>query len=1063
MRNSIVLRAGMALGLVLMLIGMALTPPVSAQTAVSETDAATPATLEVLVFEGGRPVSDLIVRFSDASGRTDSAGTWRAEIRPAQDRLTVFDNAQALTALPMTLRAGEIVQIIITLRGDERRAFVSIESSLGMSQLALPAADDAQPVSAGEGVLSGRVVSTEGGEPIENARVFVSGTPIELRTDAEGRFRSAVPAGEYSISVLHAEFATRTIDGVTVEADAETQRDFELPPAGLELAEFVVVEPFIEGSLTSVIAEQRETASVANVLGAEQISRAGDGDVGSALSRVTGLTLVDGQFIYIRGLGERYSSTLVNGANVPSPDPTRKVVPLDLFPTGVIRSILVQKGYSPDMPGDFGGGVVEIRTRGIPEEDFFSIGLSLGYREGTTFDDGLTYRGGDRDWTGFDDGTRDIPDPIVDLIAGGRKLPLQQTPFTPDGLTEEELEELGESLPNIYDIEEKELGPDRGISIEGGKLFTFGNELSAGVTGSLLWDDAWRARTEDRRSFIPLGDGSLRLNDDYTIERTTRTIGLSGFLTGGVNYNDLHEIDLTTMLLRQTEDETTRQTGFNLDEDGDIRISELEWQERQLMSHQAEGSHVFPILNSSRIEWGYSQSEAELSTPDQRSYRYDPDEQAGFIFSRRSDSNIRRYTQLDDSAVDFGADLFVPFSFTDLIDGELSGGFRVLEKQRDSTIRRFKFERISRLTLDERRQQDLEDILVPENIGPGGVQLQEITRNSDTYAASLDIDAYYGNLDFTIAERIRLSGGVRVEEWKQNVRTFSLFEPDTVESDSNLSDTSLFPSASLTWLISDRQQLRLSYAETIIRPDFKELSDSPFTDPILEREVVGNPELLPSDVQHADIRWEFYPEPGELLSIGAFYKRIEQPIELTVQPGVVQLLTYANAEEAENFGIELEGRKTLGFLDRWLGWERVFDPFYLAGNVSIIESEITIDPEDRGILTSTSRELQGQSPMIINFQLGYDRPELGIEATLLYNFVGERITEVGVLGAPDKVEQGAGQLDAVFRWGWSDHWSMSLKFSNLLDAKFQIKQGPETTQRYKNGRTASIGISYDFL
>lgn len=1063
MRNSIFLRAGMALGLLLILIGLALTPAVSAQTAESGSDTVPAATLEVLVFEGGRPVSDLIVRFADASGRTGPAGTWRAEIPPAEDRLTLFDNAQALTALPMALRPGEIVQIIITLRGEERRAFVSVESSLGMSQLAIPSAEEAAPAASGEGVLFGRVVSTEGGEPIENARVFVSGTPIEMRTDAEGRFRSAVPAGKYSISVLHAEFATRTIDGVTVEPDAETQRDFELPPAGLELAEFVVVEPFIEGSLTSVIAEQRETASVANVLGAEQISRSGDGDVGSALSRVTGLTLVDGQFIYIRGLGERYSSTLVNGANVPSPDPTRKVVPLDLFPTGVIESILVQKGYSPDMPGDFGGGVVEIRTRGIPEEDFFSLGLSLGYREGTTFDEGLSYRGGDRDWTGFDNGTRQLPALIAEATADGRRLPGVESFFNPDGISEEELEALGESFPNIYDIEEKTLPPDTGVSIEGGKLFAFGNDLSAGVTGSVLWDDSWRARTEERRSFVPRGDGSLRRNDDYTIERTTRTIGLSGFLTGGVNYADLHSIDLTAMLLRQTEDETSRQIGFNLDEDGIIKINELEWQERQLISYQAEGRHVFPFLASTRLEWDFSDSVAGLETPDQRRYRFDPDPVSEFIFSRRADSNVRRFTNLDDNATDYGGDLIVPVAPASWLDGEVSAGYRNVDKSRDSTIRRFAFDDIFNLSQELLRSGSLEEIFAPANISPDGAALQEITRNTDTYTASLDIEGFYGNLDFTFFDTLRLAGGLRVEDWSQEVTTFDLFNPDAPPVVADLGDEDLFPAGSATWLISDRQQLRFSYAETIIRPDFKELSPAPFTDPVLEREVIGNPDLVPSDVIHYDLRWEFYPSPSELLSVGVFYKLIDQPIELTVQPGVEERLSYANAQEAENFGVEFEGRKKLGFLDRWLGWDDVFEPFYAAGNVSIIESEITIPPERQGILTSESRALQGQSPLIINLQLGYDRSDLGLEATVLYNFVGERITEVGVRGAPDQIEQGAGQLDAVFRWSWSDHWALSLKFGNLLDAKFEIKQGPETTQRYKNGRTASIGISYDFL
>jgi len=1073
MRDSTQTRAGLILGLLLTSLGMLLTPLASAQdgqegaavnTAETPDEDQAPAELEVLVFEGGRPVDGLIVRFGEATGRTVD-GSWRAQVAPDQGRLTVFDNAQALTALPLTLRPGEVAQIIITLKGPDRRALVSIESSYGESQVELDApggvlAGDAEQ---GSGVLAGRVVSTEDGAPIENARVFVSGTPIEVRTDEQGRFKAEVPVGEYAVSVLHSEFATRTVDDVGIAADETTERNFELPPAGLELAEYVVVEPFIEGSLSSVIDEQRTSANVANVLGAEQISRAGDGDAGSALARVTGLTLVDGQFIFIRGLGERYSSTLLNGANVPSPDPTRKVVPLDLFPTGVIRSINVQKGYSPDMPGNFGGGVVEIRTRGIPEEDFFEVGISTGFRDGTTFKKGLTYEGGDRDFTGFDDGTRALPDPIAEATADDTKLPAKESFFNPDGITPEELEALGESFPNIYDIDRDRVGPDRGVSIEGGKVLEFSDDFTAGVTGSILWGDEWETRTEDRQTFIPLGDGSLRSNDDFVIDRTTRTINLTGFLTAGLNYKDLHEVDVTSMILRQTEDETTSQVGFNLDEDGDIKINELEWEDRELIANQLQGRHVFEFLNGSVLEWDYSESRARLETPDQRRYRFDSDDgPTGFIFSRRGDSNVRRFTDLVDRSLDYGADVALPFE-AGFIDAELSGGFRQLEKDRDSSIRRFQFDGVGSLGPEIRRLESVEEILSPENIGPDGVELSEITRPSDNYTAALDVDAFYGNLDFTIADTLRISGGVRLEDWTQTVTTFDLFSPDSEPVISSLGDEDLFPAVALTWFITDRQQLRASYAETIIRPDFKELSPAPFTDPVLEREVIGNAEVVSSDVTHFDLRWEFYPSADELISFGAFYKLIDQPIELTVQPGVEQRLTFANAEEAENFGVEFEARKQLGFLDSWLDTGAFFDKFFLAGNFSVIESEITIPDDARGILTETSRELQGQSPLIVNLQAGYDNPDLGIQATVLYNFVGERIVEVGVLGAPDQIEQGAGELDVVFRWQLNDFLSVSAKAGNLLDSPFDVRQGDKITQKYTKGRTLGLGLTFDFL
>lgn len=1029
-------------------------------------EVAAPARLTVLVFEGGRPVSGLTVRLGEAAGRTDADGAWRARLQAVEDRLTVFDGGQALLALPLQLRPGEVAQVLVTLTGESRRARVSIESSHEAADAPLVAAVPETEPEDGTGVLTGRVVSTETGEPVAGARLFVSGTPVEARTGADGTFRVEVPVGEYAVSVLHGQFATRTVDGVQVRADSATERSFELPPAGLELAEYVVVQPYIEGSLTSVIAEQRDAAGVANVLGAEQMSRAGDSDAGSALARVTGLTLVDGQFIYIRGLGERYSSTLLNGANVPSPDPTRKVVPLNLFPTGVIRSILVQKGYSPDMPGDFGGGAVEIRTRGIPEEDFLSIGISAGYREGTTFEQGLTYDGGSRDWTGFDDGTRSLPREIAEVTGDDTRLPPVANSFNPDGLSPEELEALGESFPNIYDIDRRRIGPDRGLSIEGGKLFEPGENWTAGISASVLWDDSWATRTEIRNTFIPLGDGSLRSNDRYTIERTTREINLSGFLTAGIAFRDDHRLKLTSMILRQTEDETSSQFGYNLDEDGDIRINQLEWEERQLISNQLEGFHRFGMLGDLELKWDYSSGRASLDVPDLRRYRYDPDPVAGLIFSRRGDSNVRRFSELADRSEDFGMDAAKPWTIGSLVTGTLAVGYRQVEKSRNSSIRRFQFGNTSRLSPDERRNDSLEEILTPGNIGPGGVELIEATRSTDNYAASLDITAGYANLDFTVAERVRIVAGARIEDWTQNVTTFQLFDPENQPIVSELGNEDLFPAASVTWYITGRQQLRGSYAETIIRPDFKEVSPAPFTDPVLDREVIGNAELVPSAVRHFDLRYEFYPGESELLSVGLFYKQIDDPIELTVEAGVEQRLTYANAEQAENFGIELEGRLQLGFLDRfagrWLDTGGLMERFFVAGNLAWIDSEITIAPEDQGILTSTSRELQGQSPLIANVQLGYDDEDRGISANLLYNHVGERITEVGVLGAPDKFEQATHQLDFNFSWSWSERWSVSLKLKNLLDERFQITQGSETTQAYKKGREVGLGIDLDF-
>ncbi|MBB6086001.1 TonB-dependent receptor [Wenzhouxiangella marina] len=1031
--------------------------PTSAQT-IASADAEAPASLSLLVFENGRPVPGLLVSARERRTRTDADGSVLLELAPGPLRLRVADTATELTVLPLTLRPSEILQIIVTLRGPERRAFVSIESSHALDAPAAVTETRETVEQEGAGVLSGRIVSTEDESPVVEARLFVSGTPVEVRTDEEGRYRIELPVGRYAVSVLHPDFATRTIDGVEVLADQTTERDFQLPPAGLELAEFVVVEPFIQGSLSSVIDEQRTVAGVANVIGAEQFSRSGDGDAGSALSRVTGLTLVGGEFVYIRGLGERYSSTLLNGANVPSPDPTRKVVPLNLFPTGVIESILVQKSYSPEMPGDFGGGAVEIRTRGIPEEDFFSIGFSVGARQDSTGEKGLGYRGGDLDFLGIDDGTRELSRLAREATANNTQL-RAANPFFPEGIPPEEMEAIGESFPVIYDARPKTLGPDLGLSIEGGQRFDFAERWTAGFTAAILWGDSEQTRVEERRSFTPLGDGSLQPNDDYTIDRTRRNVELSGFLTAGLSFDDRHSIDVTSMILRQTEDEVSVQEGFNLDEDGIIRITELEWEERELISNQVEGAHRFSSLADLGLEWDYSESRANRYVPDQRRYRYDPDSIADFIFSRRADNNVRRFSNLDDKAIDWGIDLDLPWSLGP-IELTASAGYRLLEKDRASSIRRFQFGGANTLSFDQRRAPSLEDIFNADTIEVGGVVIGESTRATDNYSASLDVEAYYGNLDMTFFERLRLSAGARMEDWDQSVTTFALFDPNAEPILAELEETDLLPAAALTWYLTDRQQLRVGFAETLIRPDFKELSPAPFTDPVLNREVIGNENLQPSAVTHYDLRWEFYPSPDELVSLGVFYKLIDQPIELTVEPGVEQRLTFTNALEAENFGIEFEARQQLAPLARrWpaLGW---LDRFFVAGNLSWIESEISID--ELGILTSSSRALQGQSPYIINVQLGYDDPDRGLSATLLFNQVGARIAEVGVLGAPDKEESPAPQLDFIIQYRWRDWLGLKAKFGNLLDSDFEVRQGDEITQRYNVGRTVSLSVDLDF-
>ncbi|MDT8450780.1 MAG: TonB-dependent receptor, partial [Wenzhouxiangellaceae bacterium] len=1017
MRSSFLSRAAHWLGLVSIVFGLMVSLTARAQSANGRAEAeppaaadaaSQPAQLEVLVFEDGRPVDDLIVRFGEAAGRT-ADGVWRAELPPASDRLTVFDHGQALTAMPLELRAGEIVQIIISLKGPERRAEVSIESSFGPGLTNLDERQSRQPAEAGSGTLTGRVVSTEDGAPIAGARVFVSGTPIEVRTGEQGRFSTEVPAGDYAVSVLHAEFATRTIENVAIAPDATTERNFELPPAGLELAEFVVVEPFIEGSLTEVVAIRRESTAVTDVLSAEQISRAGDSDVGAALKRVTGLTLVRGEFIFVRGLGERYSSVELNGATLPSPDPTRRVLPMDLFPADIVSRIVVQKTADAEMPAAFGGGNVQMTTRQFPEEFVFNVGYSTAYNSESTWQTARSYDGGDRDWTGFDDDTRDVPPLLDDATANGQFL-RRASLFNPEGVSPEQLEAIGEQVAarTPFSTRNKELPADRGFGVTLGNSWTFGTGIQGGFLATVDYSDEWRFRDEQRRTFAATNEGLQPVND-LDVQRTLRNIDLSGFLTGGIEIGDWTSLGTNVMLLRKSEDETRFDEGIV--DSQLLQRFKLEWTENQLFAAQWFGDHTVPGLGLN-LDWQFTKGRATREDPNTVDWRRDDDDRDGvFVFSGRADGNSQSWAVLDEDLTDWSIDLRQPLPELGFAKIALKGGLGRTRRDRISILRTFSF--------DGRVPRDLvelpqEEIIAPENIGPRRLELGESTRATDNYTAEQELDTWFVMLETDLFDRLVMTGGLRHESNFQNVITDDFSNPDAPPQIGEIDDDDDLLSGSLTWRITDNAQLRLGYAETLSRPDFREISPAPFTDPQTDLRTVGNLDLETTSIENFDARFEYYFNEIDSFSFAYFTKDLSDPIEQVVTSGGSgTLVTLQNAESATVDGWEVDLYRSLGLVNDWqwldrirMGWLRGIglEHFFIAANYTDLSTEINIDAETSNI-TNPTRRLQGASPWVVNAQIGYTSPREDLELTLLFNSFGERISRAGTQGQPDIFEE----------------------------------------------------------
>ena len=1038
--------------------------------------AADPAALSVVLFDGNAPLANAEVQVDgSARGRTDADGSLHIVLPAGPHRLSIRRDSNEVAALDIVLVERDDAELIATLYPDAAPSLF-FESTAQAGSASSGSAAQKPAVVGPPGILSGRIVSAEDGKPVAGARVFISGTPLDVVSDAQGQFQAELAAGSYSLSVLAPGFGAQTVEGVAITAEQTTARDLELTPAGLELPEYVVLEPFVEGSLAAFAEERRNSGAVTDVLGAEQIARAGDSDAAGALKRVTGLTLVDGKFVFVRGLGERYSSVLLNGAQIPSPDPTRRVIPLDLFPTEILQGVVVQKTFSADMPGEFGGGTVQLRTKGFPESPLFKVSVGSAWIDGTTGKQGLREFGSGSDVSGYDDGSRALPGALDDLRRRGIFL-RPRSPANPNGLTPAELEAVGEDLASgRYDIDRRRIGPDTNLAIAGGNSWQFGEQWRVGFLASFRHSQTWDTSDEVRRVFQATGSG-LALRDDLQLTRTEREIDTSGFAVAGIDYGDDHKLRFTDMIVRQTENEARTSTGEQANQS--VQLSLIEWIENELKTKQASGEHHFPMLavlgseQAPQLDWLYTRAVAGRYAPFTREYRYDVSDDGSAVFSLGNDSNTTTFADLNDHSRSWDLGLRLPFALSDNFSGALGAQVSRLNRDRDSYVRRFFFVASGPLARDPDLLElpSLDDILDPDTIAANGFRLTEITQPSDTYRANQTLDADGFTLDMSLWHTVNLNLGLRHEKNFQQVTTFSVLRPTDPPVVALLDTTDNLPSLAATWLIDEQQQLRLAYSETLSRPDFRELSASTFIDPLLDIVTFGNPDLQPTSIRHYDARWEYYFSPTESVSLALFRKEFTNPIEKQLVPGGGSLLlTLENAQSATNQGVEVDAYKQLGFLNdwaerwtplQWLGMQRVdWANWNLSANYAYIESDIQLDPAKSGFNTNLSRALEGQSPYVVNLQLGYQAADGRREANLLYNVSGARIVQVGVDGQPDVFEQPFDQLDFTFKQKLGEDWAVRLKLRNLLDPKVLFTQGGETTRAFRKGREFAISLEW---
>lgn len=823
----------------------------------------------------------------------------------------------------------------------------------------------------------------------------------------------------------------------------------------------------------------RSSAQVVSVLSSEDIARTGEGDIAGALTRVTGLSIVGSGRVFVRGLGDRYSLALLNGLPLPSPEPLSRVVPLDIFPTSVVASTLVQKTYSANFPGEFGGGVINLTTRAVPEESFVKISAGISGDNETAFSNGLTYFGSNFDWFGFDNGNRDLPSNLQAFIASGERI--EDTSIdVQEGVAAQLFPTNLVTLQKINDLPVNFSG-----SITAGTSFDVGSDAVFGVIATASIKNGWRNRSV--RSQQANTDLSV-ITDDFTTFITDNTVLVNGLLGFGLDFGD-NTIRWTNLYIRDTL-KTSRLglgTRFELGETGfDFANQNTAWFERQLIDTQLVGEFTLGNL-SLEARAGYARTNREA--PFNANYSYTrtniPDSPLGdeFVayFNRQSDTGLTTisFDDLQEELIYAGIDLSYPL----LNNLTATVGYAYTDTDRYSVRREFS-PFISGDVLDDSLVPVLGlrlpgDIINGATLAGFDVRLDE-TSQFPAFEAALQIQAGYGKITYLPISTITIDLGVRYEDAKQTValdQTIFTTPIAGATPTNNFADYFL-PAATVTWEPIDDLQIRASASKTVARPQFRELVEQLYFDPESNRSYRGNPFLVDSRLTNFEGRAEYYMGRSGRASLAGFFKKIDNPIEAFVTTSAGSLLTsFANAPQAELYGAEAEFQYNHDLMD-WGGWFES-KQLLLIANYTYTQSSIKVDAADITFVTPVGAtaatqyfndgdRLTGQSDHVANVQIGIEDLDKVQQFTFLFNYASDRVTSRG-FQRPDVIEDPGLTVDFVAR---NDMNFFGRPFEVKFEARnifgrdnFEFQENGTNRieiNTYEVGQSFSLSISTEF-
>ena len=926
-------------------------------------------------------------------------------------------------------------------------------------------------LTAQSGKIIGTITDGEYNEPMAFANVLIKNTTTGTTSDFDGKYQLEVSEGNYTIVFSYIGYQSVEISDVNVEANSEILVDVTLNTNSLETV--IITTTVRKNTESAVLDLQKKSITLLDGLSAQGIKSSGAGNIASAVKSVPGVSIQGGKYVYVRGLGDRYTKSILNGVDIPGLDPDRNTIQMDVFPTNILENVIVIKSAASEYPADFTGGVIDIVTKDYPSKESYTFSIGTSYNPNMHLNSNyLSYSGSKTDWLGFDDGMRKRPI--------NRYQPIPGTFTNSSVLT---------ALTGAFNKELTAKRSESGINYDFG--FTAGNQYEVGENklGYQL-SFSYKNKTEfydNRVDGTYMRDQNNASNNDLLATRTTLgEVGVNSVLLNvltGLVYKRENSKYKLNFLHIQNGESTAGKYEQQLAQAGGgsgfepISKDALLYTERSISNILLAGTHFFRE-SGWQMEWKLSPS---LSRVYDKDHRITPlqltQEGNAFISPSASSYPIRIWRTLEEINLVGKLDVNKKYMlFDNPAKVKFGGGYTY--KFRNFKIDDYTFTITNPVTGLSVENGDADTILAENNIWTpetgSGTHLVtgDLFEKANAYEGEQRITAMYASNEFSLTEKLKTVLGIRTELFQTFYTGQNQAATEVYKNSKIIDKFDVFPSANIIYSLTDEQNLRASYSRTTARPSFKEASKSQIFDAITNRLFIGNIDLTPSYINNFDVRFEKFGEGSEMFAFSGFYKDFTDPIELTFYESAPDQITPKNLGSAKVYGIEFEFRKSLGFILESL------DKLKFNINASYINSELTmnIDEYNRRVLAARdgesiedTRDLQGQSPFLINTGLNYNNSDTGLQTGLFFNVQGKTLEVVGTGIVPDVYTKPFSSLNFTLNksFGQDKKSTIDVKVSNILNSKREsvyesYKTASKTFSSFQPGTEVSIGNSYKF-